>query len=307
MTAPPPPLPARLMPPEAQAAGDIDARILLVEQRLIAREEALRRRLGSLGTQLQQRLQPRRLLWPAAGMAAVLLGLLAWRRRPAERVRPAVGSRRRARHGSHPRPWVQLLTLAWPLVPERWRARVSPAVATSFVALGLPLLEHVLSSSRQPAAPLAAQPGVDWMQLRGRWFVVGELPSAFEAPALQPPELGLLARDDGQLDLLQRRIDRSGTHGRQALVQPVPGTQGSRLKLSYWPAALQAWPWAWSEHAVLHVNEAYDEALIGSPSRQSLWLLSRGPQLGAERRQALVQIAHDRGFAVERLRFISQD
>lgn len=306
MTAPPPPPQASPLHPEEPAAGDIDARILRVEQRLIAREEALRRRLGNLGTQLQHRLQPRRLLWPAAGVAAVLLSLLAWRRRPAAaHVRPAVSAGPGAHHGSHPLPWAYLLTLAWPLVPERWRVRVSPAVATSLVTLGLPLLEHVLSS-HPPAAPLAAQPGVDLMQLRGRWFMVGELPSAFETPALQPPELGLLARDDGQLDLLQRRIDRSGTHGRQALVQSVPGTQGSRFKLSYWPAALHAWPWAWSEHVVLHVDDAYDEALIGSPSRQSLWLLSRRPQLGAERCQALVQIARDRGFAVERLRFIGQ-
>lgn len=83
----------------------------------------------------------------------------------------------------------------------------------------------------------------------------------------------------------------------------VPGSQGARLRVSHWPAVLHSPPWAWNELAVLHVDAGYDEALIGSPSRDSLWLWSRRPQLAADRQQALVQIARDRGFAVERLRF----
>jgi apolipoprotein D and lipocalin family protein len=51
------------------------------------------------------------------------------------------------------------------------------------------------------------------------------------------------------------------------------------------------------------VDEGYDEAMIGSSARDSLWLLSRRPQLSAERRLALTQLARDRGFDVERLRF----
>jgi lipocalin len=54
---------------------------------------------------------------------------------------------------------------------------------------------------------------------------------------------------------------------------------------------------------VLHVDTAYEEALIGSAGRDTLWLLARRPSLGAERRQALAQIAGDHGFAVDRLRF----
>ena len=72
--------------------------------------------------------------------------------------------------------------------------------------------------------------------------------------------------------------------------------------MTHWPAALHSLPWVWSELAVLHVDAAYDEALIGSPSREMLWLWSRQPRLAPERQQALVQLARERGYAVERLR-----
>ena len=298
-----PTLPAKLPRPEAAFDGDIDARILQVEQRLIARENRLRVGLDGLTQNLQQRLQPRHWLAPAGSVLLVTAALASLLKRPSRPAGPAVAGEAATpgAAGLLGLPWARLLGLALPLLPAPWRERISPAAASSVVALGLPLIERLLGGKQ--AEPLAAVAEVDLMRLSGRWFLIAELPGPLDTAPVQPPELGLLPRDDGQLDLLQRRIDRSGTHGRESLVQPVPGSHGARLRLSAWPAALQWLSWAWTDHAVLHVDEAYDEALIGSPARDSLWLLSRRPQLAHERRQALVQIARDRGFAVDRLRF----
>jgi apolipoprotein D and lipocalin family protein len=307
MTAPLPPLPASLSRADGLPPGDLDARILQVEQRLIAREENLRRGVAAFSEQLGETLKPRRLLKPAL-IAAGVAALLLWRpsRAAAATVAaaPARASAAAGLHGLRGVPWVRLLGLAWPLVPAHWRHRISPGAASAIVAVGLPLVEALFGARREtPDPPLVTVAAVDLARLAGRWFLVGELPAALEAESHEPPELGLLPREDGQFDLLQRRIDGHGTHGRQSLVQPVAGSQGARLKVSAWPAPLQFLPWAWTEHGVLHVDEGYDEAVIGSTSRDSLWLLSRRPQLTAERRLALTQLARDRGFDIERLRF----
>lgn len=289
------PLPA--MPPRADEDEDIDTRVMRAEQRLIAREQRLRQGVADLTGQLRHSLRPRRLLLPGGVLlgAVTLVSLL--RRRPA------------AAHAAPPPPraplphipWPRLFDLAWPMLPQRWRDRVSPAMASNIAAL-MPLAEGLFGRARE-AVPLKSMPEVDLVRLAGRWFVVGELPGPQQPEAQQPPELGLLPRDDGQVELLQLRVDAAGsTHAGDTLLQPVPGSHGARLRSSRWPEALQWLPGACSEHVVLHVDAAYEEALIGTAERDSLWLLSRRPALPAERRQALVQKASDQGFPVRKLR-----
>ncbi|MDR7268642.1 apolipoprotein D and lipocalin family protein [Pelomonas saccharophila] len=275
---------------------DIEARILHVEQRLVAREARLRAGAQDLAGRLRQSLQPRRLLLPAGSIVLGVAALLALRRRPAATPPSPILA-----GALLDIPWLRVLGLAWPLLPSRWRQRVSPATASSVVTLGLPLVEGLLSRRRARSLPTMAE--VDLSRLAGRWFLVGELPLPLQAEPLQPPELGLLARGEAEFELLQRRIDAHGTHGSEARVQVVPGSHGARLRFSHWPETLHFLPWAWIERAVLHVDDAYEEALIGSADRESLWLLSRRPTLAEERRQALVQIARERGFGVDGLRF----
>lgn len=280
------PLPASLQRAETQAAesGDLDERIRLAEQRLIARDETLRRRFGLLGTRAKDLLQPRRLLAPLAG-GAVALGALWWMWRGlGPRMAPAPVA-------SPPRPvkpqlpWVSLLGLAWPLLPRHWRSRVSPATASTAIAFGLPLVERLLA--RRHAPPLAAMPAVDLARCEGRWQVA----AAFDD---MPPAIALALRDDGHivLDL--------GDH--DALLRAVPGGGGARLEATAWPEALRFLPLAWQPLAILHVDPDYREALVGNPARDALWLLSRDA-LAPERVRALQQIALERGFDIERLRW----
>ena len=284
---------------EGEAHADLEERILRVEHRLMAREDRLRSGVVSLGGEIRERFHPKKLLLPVGVGLLAAAALLALWRRPAPAGTPTAPPASRP-----PLPWMRWLGLAWPLLPARWRERVSPTAATSLLTLGLPLIETLLRPPR-PALPLETLPEVDLARLAGRWFLVGELPAAHGKQPQQPPELGLLSRDDGRFDLLQRRIAGGGIHGSEALVEAVAASHGGRLRICELPAALRWLPQAWVEHGVLHVDATYDEALIGSVGRDSLWLLSRQPMLAVERRQALVQLARDRGFAVDKLQFFA--
>ena len=52
---------------------------------------------------------------------------------------------------------------------------------------------------------------------------------------------------------------------------------------------------------ILHVDELYQEAIVGTPDRKHLWLLARTATISDERYTALVAKAEQLGFDVSRL------
>ena len=117
---------------------DLDAQIEQVEQRLMAREAWIRSTAESLGHRAQVAVTPKPWLLPAVGAGVVLwLGWRWWHRRePARETRFEVPTIAQARHsdGLVDLPWAGLTSLAWPMVPEAWRGRLSPAAAATVVS-----------------------------------------------------------------------------------------------------------------------------------------------------------------------------
>ena len=189
------------------------------------------------------------------------------------------------------------------MVPARWRSRISPATASTLVALGLPLLQRLVAPAPQP--PLQTARFVDLGRYAGTWYEVARLPAPFETLCDGQPIAHYERRPDGLLDVMNHCPSGDGS-ARQAhgLARPVPGSHGARLQVSLWPAWLHWLPMAWADYWILDLDDDYESALVGSPDRRFLWLLSRQPQLPMGRLQTMVDMARDRGFDVERLRFI---
>lgn len=52
---------------------------------------------------------------------------------------------------------------------------------------------------------------------------------------------------------------------------------------------------------ILHVDELYQEAIVGTPNRKHLWLLARTSTISDNRYTALVARAEQLGFDVSRI------
>lgn len=298
MSAPTSPQPA---PPRRTEVVtlDLDARILRAEQRLVAREESLRRRANELGARVREAWQPGRLLWPltGAGLALVALKWLGRGRAPAPR---AEAPPPRAREGGPH--WVSLLGILWPLLPSSWRARVPPSVVNLATGVGLPLLETLLQ--RRAPAPLVTAAPVDPALLAGGWYEVARLPPRRGGG---PPHWQHTFDDSGALRMNEACDDAAADcprRGARAVATVLPESGCARWRVCDWPWLLQLLPGAWHELAVLHVDET--ELVLGSPARDRLRLLSRSPALAPGRLEALLTLAHQRGFDLEQLQFVDR-
>jgi apolipoprotein D and lipocalin family protein len=282
---------------------DRDERLRELELRVIARDEALQRRLHGLKLRVQDAVSPKRWKVPLlAGALAVAAG--AWwllgHRRSALVAGAAAPEHRPARAGNS-RWLLRAIGLAWPLLPARWRGRVSPGGAAAMASVGLPLLESLLTPPAHP--PLATMPHVDLARYMGTWHEIARLPASFERPCVGQPSATYVLRG-GSVEVIDRCLGADGQL-REAVgeARVVPASGNAKLQLSLWPRLLRLLPFAWADYWIIHVDDRYRVAVVGHPNRRYLWLLARDRRLSPTQCAQLVDIAAAHGFPVHRLQF----
>ncbi|GHA66970.1 lipocalin family protein [Pontibacter akesuensis] len=153
-----------------------------------------------------------------------------------------------------------------------------------------------LNSRKQAYAPLETVPEVDLEQYEGRWYEIARLPQRFEkgchcvyAEYSQHPDGYVEVRNacreggpDGKLDIATGKAF------------PVEGSHNSKLKVQFF------WPFK-GDYWILELASDYKYALVGTPDRKSLWILSRTPQLSEDVYERYVQLAAKKDFPVEKL------
>jgi apolipoprotein D and lipocalin family protein len=86
--------------------------------------------------------------------------------------------------------------------------------------------------------------------------------------------------------------------------RPVDGSQGAKLELNLLPAALRWLPLSWSGHWILHVDDDYQHAVVGTPDRKGLHVLARSPWADEATTQRLIGHAAAQGYRIDRLQRI---
>lgn len=280
--------------------AELDQRILTIEHRLMDREAGLRQRVRSLQARVED--VPRHWVAPVLVGATAFAGMFLLAR-----------TRRRSRDPSRQRPagkginWMHYVGLAWPLLPAQWRSRISPTSVVPLVGLLLPLVDRLFPTQRsQPALDTVQQADLD--RVAGHWYAIAHLPASFgRACDGQPtveyrPQVQGRAQGWPRLDVVYRCRSVKGRLAQtQGVAVPVEGSAGARLKVSHWPAWLRWLPAAWDDHAILHLDEAYTEAMVGDPLRRFLVVLSRTPTMAPERLNALLSQAQRQGFDITRV------
>lgn len=149
--------------------------------------------------------------------------------------------------------------------------------------------------------PLDTVPEVDLDRYQGRWYEIARLPQRFEkgchcvfAEYTKHPK--------GHVEVYNY-CRKGGPGGKEKTAKgkafPVGGSHNSKLKVQFF------WPFR-GDYWVLELDPDYRHVLVGSPDRESLWVLSRTPKLDEAIYKRLVQAALQRGFPVEKLLLTDQ-
>ena len=148
--------------------------------------------------------------------------------------------------------------------------------------------------------PLQTVGNVDLARYAGQWHEVARYPNRFQQQCVSDTTATYALRDDGKVSVVNRCRTRDGYDEVNGVARRVDG-RTDRLQVSFLPAALRWLPFGWGDYWVIELAPDYRYAVVGEPSRQYLWVLSRTPGLAPEDRRAIEARLPGHGYDPARL------
>lgn len=171
-------------------------------------------------------------------------------------------------------------------------------IGAGLVALGT---AYLLFARPKTYAPLATVPAVDLTRYAGKWYEIAAFPQRFQkgchctTAEYKPNSAGYVE----VFNACRKNKPTGKLKSIRGKAYPVPGSNNSKLQVQFF------WPFL-GDYWVLELAEDYSYAVVGTPDREYLWILSRTPVMAPTLYQQLVQEMATRGFDVSRLRITDQ-
>jgi apolipoprotein D and lipocalin family protein len=147
---------------------------------------------------------------------------------------------------------------------------------------------------------LASVGSVDTPRYLGRWYEIAKYPNRFQRVCTGDTTAEYAARDDGAISVVNRCATATGASETAGIARSVDG-RSDRLKVSFLPAALRWLPVGWGNYWVIGLAPDYRYAVVGEPTREYLWILSRTPTLSSDDRRAIDALLRAQDYDPARL------
>lgn len=153
----------------------------------------------------------------------------------------------------------------------------------------------VLACSRQVGqsvspAPLVTVPLVDLNRYLGEWYEIARYPNSFQKNCLES-RANYQLRPDGAIEVVNSCKDQRDGRLRQAKGKAwvVDTATNARLKVSFF------WPFR-GDYWIIDLGRDYEYAVVGTPNRKYLWILSRTPSMGDQAYSEILQRLAGQGY-----------
>jgi apolipoprotein D and lipocalin family protein len=146
---------------------------------------------------------------------------------------------------------------------------------------------------------------VDYVNLdkyAGKWYEIARLPNSFQDQCVSEVTAEYRRRDDGGLEVINRcRMEDGSMDQARGAARVVNEETNAKLKVRFAPAWLSWLPATWVDFWILYRAPDYSVSAVGTPTRKSLWILSRTPDLPEEVYKEMTRHLAKQGYAVDKL------
>ncbi len=166
----------------------------------------------------------------------------------------------------------------------------------------VPVFLFALSLAAAEAPPVKPVASVDLERYVGPWYEIARYPNWFQKSCAGEVTAAYERRPDGRIGVVNRCRRADGTMNEASgVARIVDGSGNARLRVRFAPGWLSALPFVWGDYWVIGLADDYRWALVGTPNRSYLWILSRTPSMTEADWSVALARARENGFDVSRL------
>lgn len=161
------------------------------------------------------------------------------------------------------------------------------------------IMSASLTATAEPL-PNRPVPALDLARYAGTWHEIAHLPLFFQRKCIDTITATYTPLPDGTLTVRNACRTAKGMDASDGVARRVDAGSGA-LKVRFAPGWLAWLPMVWADYWVIELDPDYRWAVVGSPSRKYLWVLSREPSMPTAQFRAIRDRAAARGYPVDRL------
>jgi apolipoprotein D and lipocalin family protein len=136
----------------------------------------------------------------------------------------------------------------------------------------------------------------------GRWYEIARLPNSFQDQCVSDVTAEYRQRNDGSLEVINRcRTEDGSMDQARGVARVVNEETNAKLKVRFAPAWLSWISATWVDFWILYLAPDYSVSAVGTPTRKSLWILSRTPEISEETYREMLRHLSAQGYAVDKL------
>lgn len=164
----------------------------------------------------------------------------------------------------------------------------------NIIKAALPIILTFFGCSSANYPPLNVVEKVDITRYIGKWYEIARLPfSQQEGCSCTTAEYEII--NSTTLRVINKCIKEGELDDANGKAFVVEGSNNAKLRVQFF------WPFRGDYWVIELDEENYQYAVVGTPSRKYMWILSRTPKMDEQIYNSLLQKASAKGFDISKL------
>jgi apolipoprotein D and lipocalin family protein len=149
---------------------------------------------------------------------------------------------------------------------------------------------------------VTAVESVDLDKYKGRWFEIARYPNRFQKKCVGEVTATYVLKDEKTVEVVNECLKKNGkTIKAKGKARIVDEKSNAKLEVRFAPSWLSWLPQVWGDYWILDLDKDYKYAVVGDPSRDYLWILSREPKLDTKIYEGILDKVEGMGFNPNKL------